>query len=47
MVANAYGIASVHANTLAELSTALDSYRKNDESIMIVVDEQNMLESLH
>ena len=47
MVANAYGIASVHANTLAELSTALDSYRKNGESIMIVVDEQNMLEWLH
>ncbi len=47
MVANAYGIASVHANTLAELSTALETYRKSGGSIMIVVDEQNMLDSLN
>lgn len=47
MVANAYGIASVHANTLAELSTALETYRKSGGSIVIVVDEQNMLDSLN
>ena len=45
MVANAYGIASTHANSPTELSTALETYRKNGESIMIVVDEQNMLNS--
>ena len=46
MIANAYGINSVGAKSLAELSAALNEFQKTGESMMIVIDERTMLSSL-
>lgn len=46
MIATAYGINSVNANTMDELSAALETYRANHKSTMIVVEERSLLDSM-
>jgi len=45
MIARAYGIDSVSANSMEELSNALLTYLKTGKSVMVVVDEQSLLNS--